>query len=57
MGLLDAAPVRVEKASHEDDDKLLKRQANHDDVGNPLICRLLSNTRSLFVYQFVFGPR
>ena len=29
--------VRAAKASHEDDNL---RQAKHDDVGNPLICRL-----------------
>ena len=35
--------VRVEEASHDDDNQVLKeRQASHDDVGNPLICRLHS---------------
>ena len=37
------AAVRVEEASHADDNQVLKeRQASHDDVGNPLICRLHS---------------
>ena len=36
--------VSIAEPSHEDDgdEDLKERQANHDDVGNPLICRLHS---------------
>ena len=46
------------EASHDDtDDEAMERQAKHDDVGNPIICRqvhAISTDLSAFKLVFVF---
>ena len=55
----DGAVITLE-ASHDDtddDDEAMERQAKHDDVGNPIICRqvhAISTDLSAFKLVFVF---
>ena len=50
------AAVRVEEASHDDDNQVLKeRQASHDDVGNPLICWLHTQQARNLAYFIVLA--